>query len=138
MKKGKLETPYLIRSPKDAQERMPGWIGVDLDGTLAKSLKARANEEIGPPVHRMVQRVRVWLAHGQDVRIFTARINRNRGQVKAMRARRAIEAWCKRHLGQVLPITYEKDWDMALLFDDKARQVEHDTGRVLASHLPDM
>ena len=138
MKKGKLGNTGLDSVRKDAQARMPGWIGVDLDGTLAKSLKAQANEEIGPPVHRMVQRVRVWLAHGQDVRIFTARINPNRGQVKAMRARRAIETWCKRHLGQVLPITHEKDWDMALLFDDRARQVEHDTGRVLAQHLPDM
>ena len=39
---------------------------------------------------------------------------------------------CERHVGQILPITCEKDWDMELLFDDKARQVERDTGRVLS------
>jgi hypothetical protein len=111
-----------------------GWIGVDLDGTLAKSVKAETGEEIGVPIHSIVQRVKVWLAHGEDVRIFTARVNPNRGQVNAMRARRAIEAWCKRHLGRVLPITYEKDWDMTLLFDDRARQVERDTGRVFCRH----
>lgn len=33
-----------------------------------------------------------------------------------------------------LPITYEKDWDMTLLFDDRARQVERDTGRVFCRH----
>jgi hypothetical protein len=116
------------------EKEMRGWIGVDLDGTLAKSVKAQGREEIGHPIHRMMHLVKVWLAHGEDVRIFTARVNPNRGQVIAVRARRAIEAWCKRHLGQVLPITYEKDWDMTLLFDDRARQVERDTGRVFYHH----
>ena len=116
--------------PKNTENTTVRWIGVDLDGTLAKSVKAQTGEEIGAPIHPMVQLVKRWLANGEDVRIFTARINPHRGQVTAMRARRAIEAWCKRHVGQVLPITYEKDWDMTLLFDDRARQVERDTGRV--------
>ena len=116
--------------PENTEKTTLGWIGVDLDGTLAKSVKAQTGEEIGVPVHPMVQLVKRWLANGEDVRIFTGRVNPNRGQVNAMRARRAIEAWCKRYLGQVLPITYEKDWDMTLLFDDRARQVERDTGRV--------
>ena len=113
------------------RKRIPGWIGVDLDGTLAKSVAAQAGEEIGPPIRRMVQLVKEWLAQGEDVRIFTARVNPNQCPGEAIRARRAIEAWCERHLGQILPITYEKDWDMALLFDDRARQVEHNTGRIL-------
>jgi transcriptional regulator with GAF, ATPase, and Fis domain len=41
---------------------MRGWIGVDLDGTLAKSVKARNREEIGVPIRPMVQLVKVWLA----------------------------------------------------------------------------
>ena len=105
-----------------------------LDGTLSKSVEAQNGEEIGAPIHPMVQLVKQWLARGEDVRIFTARVNPNHGQVNASRARRAIEAWCKRHLGQVLPITYEKDWDMGLLFDDRARQVERDTGQVFGGH----
>lgn len=109
---------------------MRGWIGVDLDGTLAKSVAGQTREQIGAPIHPMVQLVKKWLAHGEDVRIFTARVNPNHRQCDAVRARRAIEAWCKRHLGQILPVTYEKDWDMILLFDDRSRQVERDTGRV--------
>lgn len=109
---------------------MHGWIGVDLDGTLAKSVEAQTGEEIGVPIHPMVQLVKEWLAGGEDVRIFTARVNPNQRQVDALRARKAIEAWCERHLGKILPITHEKDWDMVLLFDDRARQVERDTGRV--------
>src|SRR5262245_18923573 len=109
---------------------MRGWIGVDLDGTLAKSVAAQSGEKIGAPIHPMVQLVKYWLAHGEDVRIFTARINPKHQQGDAVSARRAIEGWCERHLGQVLPVTYEKDWDMVLLLDDRARQVERDTGRV--------
>jgi hypothetical protein len=120
--------------PKNREKTTVGWIGVDLDGTLAKSVKAQTGEEIGVPIHPMVQLLKRWLANGEDVRIFTARVNPHRGQATAMRARRAIEAWCKRHVGQVLPITYEKDWDMTLLFDDRARQVERDTGRVFCRH----
>jgi len=82
----------------------------------------------------MVQRVKEWLAQGKDVRIFTAPVNPNHPAFDVIRARRAIEAWCERHLGQVLPVTYEKDWDMELLVDDRARQVEHDTGRVFCGH----
>ena len=111
---------------------MHGWIGVDLDGTLAKSVVVQTGEEIGAPIHPMVQLVKRWLAHGEDIRIFTARVNPRQGD--AVRARRAIEAWCERYLGQILPVTYEKDWDMVLLLDDRARQVEHDTGRVFCGH----
>ena len=119
----------------DARKKITGWIGVDLDGTLAKSLAAQTGEEIGPPIRPMVQLVRKWLAHGEDVRIFTARVNPNQSPVDAIRARRAIETWCERYLGQILPVTYEKDWDLMLLFDDRARQVEHDTGRVLGGYV---
>jgi hypothetical protein len=119
---------------EEGQKKIPGWIGVDLDGTLAKSV-AGQTEEIGPPIDPMVQLVKEWIAHGEDVRIFTARVNPNQRPVEAFRARKAIEAWCESHLGQVLPITYEKDWDMVLLFDDRARQVEHDTGRVVGGQL---
>jgi hypothetical protein len=113
---------------------MRGWIGVDLDGTLAKSVRAQTGEEIGAPIRPMVQLVKWWLAQGDDVRIFTARVNPNHHQGDIVHARRAIEAWCKRHLGRILPVTYEKDWDMVLLLDDRARQVEHDTGRIFCGH----
>jgi hypothetical protein len=99
--------------------------------TLAKSVKSQAAEDIGVPVYRMVKQVKKWLAQGHDVRIFTARVNPYPCRIEATRSRRAIEAWSERDLGQVLPITYEKDWDMASLFDNRARQVEHNTGRVL-------
>lgn len=53
-----------------------GWIGVDLDGTLAL-WGPGFNEsvlEIGEPIAPMVERVKSWLAELIEVRIVTARV----------------------------------------------------------------
>jgi hypothetical protein len=41
---------------------------------------------------------------------------------------RAIERWCETHLGKVLPVVYEKDYHMAVLFDDRAVAVTPNNG----------
>lgn len=101
-----------------------GWIGVDLDGTLAEYTEWQGETHIGAPIEKMVKRVKQWLWAGQDVRIFTARIC---DPAKAS-ARTAIEMWCQEHIGQVLPITNTKDYDMTELWDDRAVQVIPNTG----------
>lgn len=53
---------------------MSGWIGVDLDGTLAMYDGFKGPEHIGDPVPKMLERVKKWLAEGREVRIFTARV----------------------------------------------------------------
>ena len=118
---------------EDGERRTCGWIGVDLDGTLAKSMKSQTAEDIGVPIYRMVKQVKKWLAEGQEVRGFASLVNPAPRRIEALRACRAIEAWSKRYVGQVLPITHEKDWDMVLLFDDRARQVERNTGKIVSS-----
>lgn len=50
-----------------------GWIGVDLDGTLAHYDGWKGPEHIGAPIPAMVERVKAWLAEGKEVRISTAR-----------------------------------------------------------------
>lgn len=105
-----------------------GWIGVDLDGTLAHYTEWRGVDHIGEPIPMMVARVRRWIAEGQDVRIFTARVHKDAGRDLG-RVILAIEEWCLRHLGVVLPITNEKDYGMVLLWDDRCVQVEPNTGR---------
>ena len=119
---------------------MSGWIGVDLDGTLARYEGWVSEEHIGPPVPAMVERVARWLAEGRDVRIFTARVDG--GEVAlamgdplgerfrdVARVRAAIEAWCVQHLGRALPVTNRKDYGMVELWDDRAVQVIPNTGR---------
>lgn len=52
-----------------------GWIGVDLDGTLAHYDGGVGVDHIGPPVPAMLTRVKQWLAEGRAVKIFTARVH---------------------------------------------------------------
>lgn len=101
---------------------MSGWIAVDLDGTLAEYNGWRGIEHIGEPVPAMAFRVRKWLADGKDVRIFTARA----GVPEHIPV---IERWCEKHFGVVLPVTATKDFAMIQLWDDRAIQVEPNTGR---------
>ncbi len=101
-----------------------GWIGVDLDGTLATYGTWQGPTHVGEPVGPMVDRVKRWLAEGRDVRIFTARVGVRRGPDVVA----AIEDWCLEHLGRVLPITATKDYDMVELWDDRCVQVVPNTG----------
>lgn len=111
---------------------MSGWTGIDLDGTLAYYDGFKSPEHIGAPIPKMVERVKRWLAEGRDVRIFTARACPYSGDkisaVDIASARKAIETWCEEHIGQRLPITYCKDYQMFELWDDRAIQVIKNTG----------
>lgn len=125
-----------------------GWIGVDLDGTLAHYDGWKSCDHIGEPVPLMLQRVMDWLREGRDVRIFTARIScpefpmdphlerpireailQRRADARV--ARTAIWAWCEKHLGRRLQITCQKDYAMVELWDDRAFRVEQNTGFVI-------
>ena len=41
-----------------------GWIGVDLDGTLARYEGWAGSHDMGEPIAAMVDRVRAWRAEG--------------------------------------------------------------------------
>lgn len=103
---------------------MEGWIGVDLDGTLAMYDGWLGAEYIGAPIPAMVQRVKLWLLQGRTVKVFTARVAVEREAVLPY-----IEAWCEEHIGQALEVTNLKDYGMIELWDDRAVQVEPNTGR---------
>lgn len=128
-----------------------GWIGVDLDGTLAHYDHWRGADHIGEPVPPMLARVKAWIDAGDDVQIFTARVFgagmvvppvpliEVYGSVEAMRctgmqiddaivAAHYIQVWCQKHVGRVLPVTCMKDYGMIQLWDDRAVQVVPNTG----------
>jgi hypothetical protein len=111
---------------------MSGWIGVDLDGTLAHYDKWIGTDHIGEPIHEMVQRVKEWLDKGQEVKIFTARIH-GHGQLDLdgveVDVISPIQAWCVAHIGQELEVTNIKDFGMIELWDDRAVQVITNTGK---------
>lgn len=108
---------------QDPRDKGGGWIGVDLDGTLAHYDHYRGDEHVGAPVEPMVKRVRQWINEGRDVRLFTAR-----------KPHPAIRRWMAQHLGAVLPITNTKDPHMRVLYDDRAVQVERNAGNTHPDH----
>lgn len=122
--------------------RVNGWIGVDLDGTLAVYTDFKGHDHIGEPITPMVERVKRWLAEGRDVRVFTARAD---GGIAAQNAGvshgkefedreliiKIIQDWTEKHIGVRLPVTNVKDFCMDELWDDRAVQVEKNTGRRL-------
>lgn len=120
------------------EKQQQGWIGVDLDGTLAEYDGWKGAEHIGEPIPRMVDRVRDWLAAGMPVKILTARVspvslevnNLDRGSVLGV-----IHRWCMKHIGTVLPVTHEKDLAMVELWDDRCIQVIPNTGLSMAEVL---
>lgn len=113
-----------------------GWIGVDLDGTLAHYEGFQGTEHIGEPIMPMVNRVRGWLSQGKNVKIFTARMHGHGmpligGGIADVKT--PIEQWCIRHLGACLDVTNSKDFGMIELWDDRCIQVEANTGIPVAS-----
>lgn len=104
-----------------------GWIGVDLDGTLAFYEGWTHELHIGEPIYPMLERVKRWRTDGHEVRIFTARAGPYPGRDLAP-VIKAIEDWCLHHLGEVLPITCQKDYGMMELWDDRAVQVVPNVG----------
>lgn len=105
---------------------MNGWIGVDLDGTLAYWDDTQSTSHIGEPIPAMMNRVRKWLREGREVKIFTARAA-DPEQVALVRR------WLTKH-ALPLEVTNRKDWRMVQLWDDRAVSVEMNTGmpKVLA------
>lgn len=118
-----------------------GWIGVDLDGTLAYYDEWRGVDHIGAPIPFMVDRVKGWLAKGKEVRILTARVycdphewdwDGPRGRsTESYHAEKIIKAWCLEHLGVELLVTCMKDYGMIELWDDRCVQILCNTGRSL-------
>lgn len=108
-----------------------GWIGVDLDATLAQYDGWVHYTKIGEPIPKMVDRVKKWLSEGKKVKIMTARVSPSAvaaSKTTRENVARVIENWCEEHIGCKLPITHCKDLTMEELWDDRAVQVIENTG----------
>jgi FMN phosphatase YigB (HAD superfamily) len=107
-----------------------GWYGFDLDGTLAHMDDWVDADHIGEPIAPMVEKALEHIRDGYEVRIVTARAAMT-DEFGLHRFIEACEAWCLRHLGRVVAITCCKDMGMIALYDDRAIQVESNTGRII-------
>jgi hypothetical protein len=97
------------------------WIGVDLDGTLARDLGSARGDDIGSPIEPMLVRVQKWIAEGRTVKIFTARASSPRQVV-------AIKEWLVSCGLPELEVTNVKDLHMIELWDDRCVQVTTNLG----------
>lgn len=109
------------------------WYGVDLDETLAKwNGEANGLLTVGKPIPLMVERVKKWIDEGEVVKIFTARVATKTLMLFGEEREdvvKVIQDWCEEHIGHRLPVTAEKDCGLIELWDDRAVQVEPNTGR---------
>ena len=108
---------------------MSGWIGVDLDGTLAYYDGWKGIQHIGEPIPLMLTRVKTWLDNGKTVKIFTARVSAPEPEKTEVIS--SIHKWCKKHGLPELEVTCCKDFGMITLYDDRCVQVIANTGRLV-------
>lgn len=111
--------------PEDAETiKQPtrGWIGVDLDGTLARYDGWYGPAHIGEPIKPMMARVQAWLDEGIEVRIFTARAS-------IPEYVPFVENWLKKNGFPALQITNIKNFGMIELWDDRCVEVKTNEGQ---------
>jgi len=101
-------------------------IAVDFDGTLVEYNGFKGIEHIGEPIQPMMDRVHKWIAEGKEVCIFTARVSE--GGDDAARAEHYIRAFLMKHGLGHLDVTATKHKKFQEFWDDRAVQVEHNTG----------
>lgn len=101
-----------------------GWHGVDLDGTIA--WHRTGQQGIGKPIPEMVSRIRRWVNKGEEVRIVTARAALGPGEMVK------VYDWLRENLGYTLDVTAKKDYQLIDLWDDRARELEKNTGELVA------
>ncbi len=99
---------------------MKKWVGIDLDGTLAKSTK---DGSIGRLIPEIAVLVLGLVKNKIDVRIFTVR-----AKTPAQIAK--VRLWLRTNGLPDLPITNIKDDGMELLLDDRAVRVQRDRGEL--------
>lgn len=99
-----------------------GWVGVDLNGTLAVYHGWRGIRATGPPIASVVEHVQLLLRKGVTVQLFTARAASDSEYAGY------VNEWMQEHLGAILPITDRKDKNLLYTLDDKAVVVKKNTG----------
>ena len=114
---------------------MSGWIGVDLDATLARYDGWMGIGHVGDPVPAMLARVKRWVFdEDREVRIFTARVSVS--EPDRTEVVRIIQDWCEQHGLPRLSVTNVKDFGMIELWDDRAVQVLPNEGLPVRGDAP--
>lgn len=107
-----------------------GWIGFDLDGTLAEYTEWKGADHIGKPIEPIIRIAKQYIEQGYTIKIFTAR-------ACVPEQIPPVKKWCiENGLGD-LEVTNQKDFGMILLYDDRCVQVMPNKGIILKNVLLD-
>lgn len=116
-----LSTTEVLPPPsKDA------WIGVDLDGTLAKFKNWKGLKHVGKAVPSMVARIKRWRAAGYTVKIITARASLPESVPP-------VTKWLRKFGLEDMEVTNRIDMDMVELWDDRAVNIRVNSGQPVRS-----
>lgn len=120
-----------------------GWVGFDLDGTIiphGNNDDVINHRIIGEPYAEIVQLIHKHKAEGHEIKIFTARVSLGCGYdmsnasvdriLFAKQARESIQTYCLVYFGEIFDVTCEKDFNCVRIYDDRARHVICNTGKV--------
>jgi hypothetical protein len=107
------------------------WVGFDLDKTLAVYDEFKGEDHIGAPIPKMVELVKQYLAERKlVVKIFTARAS-EQDPAKKVLVLDAIARWTQEVFGVSLPVTCIKDYGCVRIYDDRAVQIQENTGELM-------
>lgn len=116
-----------------------GWVGFDLDGTLAMYDGWKGWDHIGAPIQKTVDLAKSIMDKGVEVRILTARasvVSRSLNNLTFEQVEKVIQDWTEVNIGVRLKVVTEKDALMYFFVDDSAVQVEQNTGNIIGKLLP--
>lgn len=97
-----------------------------MDGTLAEYHSNGDISKIGKPIEKMIVLLRYYLSRGFICKIFTTRAS-------VLEHIPTIKQWLSDNNLPILEITNIKTFSCILIFDDRAVQVEENTGRILGN-----
>lgn len=121
-----------------------GWIGFDIDATLAEYSGWIGFSRIGGPVPTMVDLLVDYVNNGWEVRIFTGRVapDPDSDDIPVEERRKLIREWLNKNVVPLLPedypeikITHEKDKSLFYMYDDRAGGVVPSKGILYSSLL---
>ena len=126
---------YTISTESNDKQLPPGWVGTDLDGTLAEYTEYKGWQHIGKPIPGVLNFIKKLRAAGIPVKIFTARCSAESRAVDGLtfeQVEKVIQDWTEEHIGERLPVTAEKGCSMICFLDDSAVQIDKNKGTLTA------
>lgn len=108
------------------------WLAIDLDGTLAEYHGWKGIDHIGAPIPAMVEQLISYHNAGWKIAIFTARVSDDDNLI----AKKYIQLWLATHglASYINLITATKYKFFSEFWDDRARQVIENTGRIVVDN----